>query len=139
LHGGKYFWIHNTGPLGCLPYALVHRPDLAVVKDAAGCSVDYNKVAQLFNLRLKETVASLRKMHPDATFTYVDVYSAKYKLISEAKKLGNKPPRHRPWLIKQNEFMAYMKIDSCGAHVPWCCLERRLRRPSADLLRARWP
>ena len=86
--GGRYFWIHNTGPLGCLPYALLHRPDLATPADGTGCSVTYNKVAQLFNQRLKETVASLRKTHPDAAFTYVDVYTAKYKLISQAKKLG---------------------------------------------------
>ncbi|TVU38174.1 hypothetical protein EJB05_11530 [Eragrostis curvula] len=90
--GGRYFWIHNTGPLGCLPYALVHRPDLDAPMDAAGCSIAYNKVAQLFNLRLKETVASLRKMHPDAAFTYVDVYTAKYRLISQAKKLGFDDP-----------------------------------------------
>uniref|UniRef100_A0A0E0EDR6 Esterase n=1 Tax=Oryza meridionalis TaxID=40149 RepID=A0A0E0EDR6_9ORYZ len=89
--GGRYFWIHNTGPIGCLPYAMVHRPDLAVVKDGAGCSVAYNEVAQLFNQRLKETVARLRKTYPDAAFTYVDVYSAKYKLISDAKKLGMDP------------------------------------------------
>lgn len=90
--GGRYFWIHNTGPLGCLPYALLHRPDLASPTDGAGCSITYNKVAQLFNLRLKETVASLRKAHPDAAFTYVDVYTAKYRLISEAKKLGFDDP-----------------------------------------------
>jgi len=90
--GGRYFWIHNTGPLGCLPYALLHRPDLATPADGTGCSVTYNKVAQLFNLRLKETVASLRKTHPDAAFTYVDVYTAKYKLISQAKKLGFDDP-----------------------------------------------
>nr|CAB3458462.1 unnamed protein product [Digitaria exilis] len=92
LRGGRYFWIHNTGPIGCLPYALLHRRDLATPTDGAGCSVTYNKVAQLFNLRLKETVASLRKTHPDAAFTYVDVYTAKYKLISEAKKLGFDDP-----------------------------------------------
>ncbi|XP_006657897.1 GDSL esterase/lipase ACHE-like [Oryza brachyantha] len=91
--GGRYFWIHNTGPIGCLRYAMSHRPDLAVVKDGAGCSVAYNKVAQLFNQRLKEAVASLRKTRPDAAFTYVDVYSAKYKLISEAKKLGFDDPQ----------------------------------------------
>nr|ACG38411.1 alpha-L-fucosidase 2 precursor [Zea mays] len=90
--GGRYFWIHNTGPLGCLPYALLHRPDLATPADGTGCSVTYNKVAQRFNLRLKETVASLRKTHPDAAFTYVDVYTAKYKLISQAKKLGFDDP-----------------------------------------------
>ncbi|VAH44280.1 unnamed protein product [Triticum turgidum subsp. durum] len=86
--GGRNFWIHSTGPIGCLPYALIHRPDIAAVKDKVGCSVTYNKVAQLFNQRLKETVARLRKTYPDAAFTYVDVYAAKYKLISQASKLG---------------------------------------------------
>lgn len=89
--GGRNFWIHSTGPIGCLPYALVRRPDIATVKDNVGCSVSYNKVAQLFNQRLKETVAHLRKTYPDAAFTYVDVYAAKYKLISQASKLGNAP------------------------------------------------
>ena len=87
--GGRYFWIHGTGPIGCLPYSMVHRPDIAARKDNVGCSVTYNKVAQLFNQKLKETVARLRKTYPDAAFTYVDVYAAKYKLISEAKKQGN--------------------------------------------------
>jgi hypothetical protein len=45
-------------------------------------------------------VASLRKTHPDAAFTYVDVYTAKYKLISQAKKLGKAPPSPSD---KQNE------------------------------------
>lgn len=86
--GGRYFWVHNTAPLGCLPYAVVFRPDLAEEKDGAGCSVALNRGAQFFNARLNETVARLRAALPDAAFTYVDVYSAKYKLISQAKKLG---------------------------------------------------
>ncbi|KAF7015066.1 unnamed protein product [Triticum aestivum] len=90
--GGRNFWIHSTGPIGCLPYALIRRPDIAAVKDKVGCSVTYNKVAQLFNQRLKETVARLRKTYPDAAFTYVDVYAAKYKLISQASKLGFDDP-----------------------------------------------
>ncbi|KQK15480.1 hypothetical protein BRADI_1g23120v3 [Brachypodium distachyon] len=90
--GGRYFWIHSTGPIGCLPYALVHRPDIAEPKDGIGCSVAYNKAAQVFNQRLKETVARLRKAYPDAVFTYVDVYTAKYKLISQARKLGFDDP-----------------------------------------------
>ncbi|XP_048567372.1 GDSL esterase/lipase ACHE-like [Triticum urartu] len=86
--GGRYFWVHNTAPLGCLPYALVFRPDLAAEKDAAGCSVALNAGARFFNARLKETVARLRATLPGAAFTYVDIYAAKYRLISQAKKLG---------------------------------------------------
>uniref|UniRef100_A0A453DQY0 GDSL esterase/lipase n=1 Tax=Aegilops tauschii subsp. strangulata TaxID=200361 RepID=A0A453DQY0_AEGTS len=87
--GGRYFWVHNTAPLGCLPYALAFRPDLAAAeKDAAGCSVELNTGAQFFNARLNETVARLRETLPGAALTYVDVYAAKYRLISQARKLG---------------------------------------------------
>ncbi|XBI14784.1 hypothetical protein VPH35_057316 [Triticum aestivum] len=87
--GGRYFWVHNTAPLGCLPYALTFRPDLAAAeKDGAGCSVELNAGARFFNARLNETVDRLRATLPGAAFTYVDVYAAKYRLISQAKKLG---------------------------------------------------
>ncbi|KAL2559862.1 GDSL esterase/lipase [Forsythia ovata] len=42
----------------------------------------------LNNHLLKEAVVSLRKDLPLAAFTYVDVYSVKYELISRAKKHG---------------------------------------------------
>uniref|UniRef100_A0A0D9X0X9 Esterase n=1 Tax=Leersia perrieri TaxID=77586 RepID=A0A0D9X0X9_9ORYZ len=90
--GGRYFWVHNTAPLGCLTYAVVLRPDIAAPKDDAGCSVAYNTGARFFNARLNETVARLRASLPDATLTYVDVYSAKYKLFSQAKQLGFRDP-----------------------------------------------
>lgn len=86
--GGRYFWVHNTAPLGCLTYAVVLLPKLAAPRDDAGCSVAYNAAARFFNARLRETVDRLRAALPDAALTYVDVYSAKYKLISDAKKLG---------------------------------------------------
>uniref|UniRef100_A0A0E0LMS3 Esterase n=1 Tax=Oryza punctata TaxID=4537 RepID=A0A0E0LMS3_ORYPU len=86
--GGRYFWVHNTAPLGCLTYAVVLLPDLAAPRDDAGCSVAYNAAARFFNARLNETVARLRAALPDAALTYVDVYSAKYRLISQAKQLG---------------------------------------------------
>uniref|UniRef100_A0A0E0QAI0 Esterase n=2 Tax=Oryza TaxID=4527 RepID=A0A0E0QAI0_ORYRU len=86
--GGRYFWVHNTAPLGCLTYAVVLLPKLAAPRDDAGCSVAYNAAARFFNARLRETVDRLRAALPDAALTYVDVYSAKYRLISQAKQLG---------------------------------------------------
>ncbi|KAL0297033.1 UNVERIFIED_CONTAM: GDSL esterase/lipase [Sesamum radiatum] len=86
--GGKSFWIHNTGPVGCLPYVMDRFSVTAAQIDKYGCSSPYNQVAQYFNLRLKETVLELRKQLPQAAITYVDVYSVKYSLISQAKKLG---------------------------------------------------
>ncbi|ERN13847.1 GDSL esterase/lipase At3g26430 [Amborella trichopoda] len=86
--GGRYFWIHNTGPVGCLAYVIDRLPILVPQVDMAGCATPFNHLAQYFNQLLKETVIQLRSDLPDATFTYVDVYSVKYQLISGARKYG---------------------------------------------------
>lgn len=86
--GGRSFWIHNTGPIGCLPYILSKYPVTASQMDAAGCATPYNEVAQYFNQQLKEAVVQLRKELPLAAITYVDIYSVKYLLISQANKYG---------------------------------------------------
>ncbi|XP_020082746.1 alpha-L-fucosidase 3-like [Ananas comosus] len=90
--GGRYFWIHNTGPFGCLPYVLERVPLKAPDVDRHGCGTPFNGVAQLFNEKLKETVAQLRRDLPLAVFTYVDVYSVKYNLIAHARKHGFERP-----------------------------------------------
>ncbi|KAK7318666.1 hypothetical protein RJT34_03371 [Clitoria ternatea] len=83
--GGRSFWIHNTGPLGCLPYMLDRYPMIAA---RIGCAKPFNEVAKYFNHKLKEAVAQLRKEMPEAAITYVDVYTVKYTLISNAQKYG---------------------------------------------------
>ncbi|XP_020599287.1 GDSL esterase/lipase At3g26430 [Phalaenopsis equestris] len=90
--GGRYFWIHNTGPFGCLPYVLDRLTLRAPEVDDKGCGVPFNEVAQLFNSMLNDTVIQLRKDLPLASFTYVDIYSNKYRLISYAKKYGFEHP-----------------------------------------------
>ncbi|GKV52491.1 hypothetical protein SLEP1_g59067 [Rubroshorea leprosula] len=45
-------------------------------------------IAEEFNKQLKEKVSQLRTKLPDASLVYVDIYSAKYSLISNAKKYG---------------------------------------------------
>ncbi|XP_068470405.1 GDSL esterase/lipase At3g26430 isoform X2 [Phaseolus vulgaris] len=84
--GGRTFWIHNTGPLGCLPYMLDRYPMSPAQMDEFGCAKPFNEVAQYFNKRLKESVEKLREELPDAKITYVDVYRVKYRLISHAQK-----------------------------------------------------
>ncbi|XP_027365437.1 GDSL esterase/lipase At3g26430-like [Abrus precatorius] len=86
--GGRSFWIHNTGPLGCLPYMLDRYPTSPAQIDKFGCAKPFNQVAQYFNRKLKEAVAQLRKRLPEAAITYVDVYTLKYKLISHAQRYG---------------------------------------------------
>ncbi|XP_059445358.1 GDSL esterase/lipase At5g14450-like [Corylus avellana] len=86
--GGRAFWIHNTGPIGCLPYAVTYYAPKPENRDQSGCVKSHNEVAEEFNGQLQERVSQLRAQLPDAILTYVDVFSAKYSLISQAKKLG---------------------------------------------------
>ncbi|TMW98456.1 hypothetical protein EJD97_004009 [Solanum chilense] len=90
--GGRYFWIHNTGPVGCLPYVLDRLLITAGQVDKAGCAAPFNEVAQYFNAKLKEAVIELRKDLPLAALTYVDVYSVKYELIYHANNHGFEHP-----------------------------------------------
>nr|XP_010930359.1 GDSL esterase/lipase At3g26430 [Elaeis guineensis] len=90
--GGRSFWIHNTGPLGCLAYVLLRKPPTEQQLDSAGCAILYNDLAHQFNRMLNETVIQLRKDLPLAAITLVDIYSAKYKLISEGTKYGFEHP-----------------------------------------------
>lgn len=87
--GGRSFWIHNTSPLGCLTYVIDAQEATTPDVDRYGCLVPYNELSQHFNLKLHEAVSELRKDLALAAITYVDIYSVKYTLISQAKDLGN--------------------------------------------------
>ncbi|CAK8578749.1 unnamed protein product [Lathyrus sativus] len=86
--GGRSFWVHNTGPLGCLPYMLDRSPMSSADMDDFGCAKPFNEIAQYFNQKLKEAVVKLREELQEATIVYVDVYKVKYALISHARKYG---------------------------------------------------
>ncbi|KAI9169342.1 hypothetical protein LWI28_010899 [Acer negundo] len=86
--GARMFWIHNTGPIGCLPFFVINYPPQPGNADQTGCIKSYNEVAQEFNKQLKDRVSQLRTQFHEAVLIYVDIYSAKYTLISEAKKHG---------------------------------------------------
>lgn len=86
--GARAFWIHNTGPIGCLAYFKANRPPKPSNADKVGCVKSYNKVAQEFNKQLKDKVSQIRIRFQDASLIYIDIYSAKYSLISEAKAHG---------------------------------------------------
>ncbi|KAJ0744856.1 putative alpha-L-fucosidase [Helianthus annuus] len=86
--GGRSFWIHNTGPAGCLPYMMDTQGITAAQVDKYGCVATINNVSQYFNKKLKEAIIQLRKDLHLAAITYVDVYSVKYSLIAQSKKLS---------------------------------------------------
>ncbi|XP_048139666.1 GDSL esterase/lipase At5g14450-like [Rhodamnia argentea] len=87
--GARAFWIHNTGPIGCLPFMALPFKFRNGTLDQSGCNAYQNNVIQEFNQQLKESVDQLRRNVSMAVFTYVDVYSAKLSLISDAKNQGN--------------------------------------------------
>jgi len=59
--------------------------------DQNGCINYQNDMAREFNKKLKNFVLKLRAKFLDASFIYVDMFSAKYELISNANKEGNPP------------------------------------------------
>ncbi|OWM89693.1 GDSL esterase/lipase At3g26430-like [Punica granatum] len=113
--GGRYFWIHNTGPVGCLPYVMDRIPVLASQIDSAGCASPFNEVAQDFNRGLKKVVDQLRKELPLAAITYVDVYSVKYSLISQPKKHGFTEPLRA--CCGHGGKYNYNKNHGCGSKI----------------------
>ncbi|KAM7253130.1 hypothetical protein ACFE04_025748 [Oxalis oulophora] len=87
--GGRTFWIHNTGPIGCLALTLqnIHDAPPGYV-DQYGCAKDQNDIAIDFNRQLKLEIESLRAKLPDAALTYVDIFATKLGLITNALKEG---------------------------------------------------
>ena len=91
--GARTFWIHNTGPIGCLPVTLANTNNpLPGYLDKNGCVNYQNEMAKELNKQLNNTVLKLRANLSDASLIYVDMFSAKYELISNAKREGMLPP-----------------------------------------------
>ncbi|KAL6552931.1 hypothetical protein OROGR_006773 [Orobanche gracilis] len=83
----KIFWIHNTGPIGCLPVAAVkvQNPVAAGYLDEHGCVKSQNDIAIELNKQLKNEILKLRsELSSEAKIIYVDMYSAKLELITTA-------------------------------------------------------
>nr|GMD92737.1 GDSL esterase/lipase LIP-4-like [Ipomoea batatas] len=92
--GGRKFWVHNTGPAGCLPLKLAtHKVgDPQAEFDKAGCLKSLNELAQEFNSQLHKLCEDLRAQLPNTTVVYVDMYTIKYDLISNSPLYGFQNP-----------------------------------------------
>ncbi|KAL4334283.1 hypothetical protein GQ457_07G022120 [Hibiscus cannabinus] len=86
--GARVFWIHNMDPIGCLPFSVMIYQPKAHDLDRYGCVIPQNEMVKNFNRQLKDRVSQLRTQLPSAAFTYVDVYSVKYALITDAERQG---------------------------------------------------
>ncbi|RWR80625.1 GDSL esterase/lipase-like protein [Cinnamomum micranthum f. kanehirae] len=88
--GARNFWIHNTGPLGCLPQNLfVFGKEKS---DKHGCLRPHNHAARVFNLQLLALCRKLQHEFADARITYVDIFSIKFDLISNFSRYGFEHP-----------------------------------------------
>jgi hypothetical protein len=73
-----------------MPVNLFYKHDVpAGYLDQYECVKDQNVITLEFNKQLKDRVVKLRTEVPEAAITYVDVYAAKYRLISNTKNEGN--------------------------------------------------
>ncbi|XAR61240.1 Alpha-L-fucosidase [Bertholletia excelsa] len=90
--GARNFWIHNTGPLGCLPRIIAKFGNDTSKLDEAGCLSSHNRAAKLFNAQLHDLCLRFRQQFPEANVTYVDIFSIKLNLISNYTQFGFKQP-----------------------------------------------
>lgn len=113
--GARTFWIHNTGPVGCLPSTLltITNPPPGFL-DNHGCVKSQNDIAQEFNRQLKSRVMKLRTDLPHAAITYVDIYAAKYGLISSSKQHGTHLVAMSKYISNKSQNKNYFFIDFAG-------------------------
>ncbi|GMY16604.1 GDSL esterase/lipase At1g54790-like [Fagus crenata] len=90
--GARNFWIHNTGPLGCLPRIIAKFENGPSKLDQFGCVTSHNNAANQFNLQLHDLCTKFRVQLPGANDTYVDIFSIKLDLISNYSLYGFKQP-----------------------------------------------
>ncbi|KAK9161381.1 hypothetical protein Syun_007722 [Stephania yunnanensis] len=90
--GARKFWIHNTGPLGCLTQNIYKFGKDPTKLDELGCVGSHNRAAKLFNLQLHALCTKLQNQFSDANVTYVDLFSIKLNLISNYSKYGFEQP-----------------------------------------------
>ncbi|XVF84530.1 hypothetical protein PTKIN_Ptkin17bG0044200 [Pterospermum kingtungense] len=90
--GARNFWIHNTGPLGCLPRIIATFGKNASNLDGLGCVISHNRVANVFNRELHDICINFLAQLPEANCTFVNIYSIKLNLISNYSLYGFQQP-----------------------------------------------
>ncbi|KAK2983035.1 hypothetical protein RJ640_025044 [Escallonia rubra] len=86
--GARNFWIHNMGPVGCIPMNIVPFGTDPSNIDDIGCLIKQNKAAKSFNRHLLLLCKKLKDKLRDAKIIYVDVFTIKYNVTVNHSKLG---------------------------------------------------
>ncbi|XP_054803939.1 GDSL esterase/lipase At1g54790-like [Prosopis cineraria] len=92
VQGARHFWIHNTGPLGCLAENVAKFGTDPSIVDELGCVRMHNQAAKTFNLQLHALCRELQGQFPDANVTCVDIFTIKINLIANYSKYGFAQP-----------------------------------------------
>ncbi|KAK1580916.1 hypothetical protein Q3G72_001318 [Acer saccharum] len=87
--GARNFWVHNTGPLGCIPQNVAKFGSDPLKLDEQGCVSGHNQAAKLFNLQLHALCKKLQGDFTDSNITYVDIYTIKSNLIANYSRYGS--------------------------------------------------
>ncbi|GAY40762.1 hypothetical protein CUMW_054400 [Citrus unshiu] len=90
--GARNFWIHITGPLGCIARIIATFGTDSSKLDQLGCVRSHNNAANNFNLRLHDLCTNFQDQFPDVKVTYVDIFSVKLDLIANYSQYGFKEP-----------------------------------------------
>lgn len=86
--GARYFWIHNTGPLGCLTQNVAKFGTDPSKLDELGCVSAHNIAAKTFNLQLHALCSKFQAQYSDSNVTYVDIFTIKSNLIANYSRYG---------------------------------------------------
>ncbi|XP_019164157.1 PREDICTED: GDSL esterase/lipase At1g54790-like [Ipomoea nil] len=90
--GARNFWVHNTGPLGCLAQNVAKFGSDPSKVDGLGCVRAHNEAASLFNLQLHSLCNKLQAQYSDANIIYVDIFTIKSNLIANYSTNGFEQP-----------------------------------------------
>ncbi|XP_055816793.1 GDSL esterase/lipase At1g54790 [Solanum dulcamara] len=90
--GARNFWVHNTGPLGCLGQNIAKFGTDASKLDELGCVSSHNQAAKILNLQLYALCKKLQSQYSDANITHVDIFSIKSNLIANYSRNGFEQP-----------------------------------------------
>ncbi|GFY90607.1 GDSL-like Lipase/Acylhydrolase superfamily protein [Actinidia rufa] len=90
--GARNFWVHNTGPLGCLAQNVAKFGTDPSKLDELGCVSSHNQASRLLNLQLHALCKRLQGQYADANVTHVDIFTIKSNLIGNYSRYGFEQP-----------------------------------------------